>query len=391
MPALTPMQLLVVQPTPFCNLNCSYCYLPDRANTARMSDETLDAIGRNIVADPAFTDDTTLVWHAGEPCVLPPDWYRAAIARIEAAASRKVYRQSLQTNATLLSDDWIAYLKDSSVSVGVSLDGPADINDAFRVTRRGAGTHESALEGIKRLRAAGINFHIIAVITAQALARPEDIAHALADTGATSIGLNMEEVDGINPRSSLFEAETQDPYAEFLTRFATALASRPDAPRLREMDRVLMALAHGGPDQPCHHMENTPGAIITVDHNGGISTFSPELLGTPSPDYDDFIFGNVNTLRDLSEIYLGRTYLKALADIHCGVVNCRRTCPYFGLCGGGSPSNKLGETGRLDATETAFCRLSVKTTFEALMAQPVAGPMPKEFSNAPQSSQRTHA
>ena len=160
-----------------------------------MARETLEAIGRSIIASPLFNDETTIVWHAGEPCVLPPEWYRDALSTMQGAAGRTIPRQSMQTNATLLSEDWIAFIKEQGISIGVSLDGPGWINDAQRVTRGGQGTFALAQKGISRLNEAGISFHLIAVVTAEALSHPEEFALALAATGAQSTGLNIEEID----------------------------------------------------------------------------------------------------------------------------------------------------------------------------------------------------
>lgn len=330
-----------------------------------MSTRTLHAIGKSVVASRHFSDNTTLVWHAGEPCVLPPEWYRGAIDTIEIAANRKITRQAIQTNATLLSDDWIAFIKDEGISLGVSLDGPEWINDARRVTRNGVGTFRQTQAGIAKLRDAEIPFHVIAVVTADALDHPVDFAQCLVATGAYSIGLNIEEIDGTNDKSSLLEGDQEKAYGKFTSRFMDTVEASPNPPKVREYERFLLALKKGG--NPTRHMENSPGAIISVSRTGELTTFSPELLGTPSETYDNFVFADVHEISDVSQMFLNKSYLKALVDIHSGVTNCRKTCRYFEVCGGGSPSNKLGEKGRFDSTETAFCRLSVKATFDSFL------------------------
>ncbi|MCV3272767.1 cyclophane-forming radical SAM/SPASM peptide maturase GrrM/OscB [Roseobacter sinensis] len=383
MPALSKLDLLVLQPTPFCNLDCRYCYLPHRSQTARMDDDTLRAVGRTIMASPCTTADTTLLWHAGEPCVLPATWYREACLRLEEGGGRAVGRQAFQTNATRIDDAWLDYFAQPGVSVGVSLDGPAEINDHWRVDRRGRGSFARTMQGIAALRGAGIPFHVICVVTAASLDHPERIAHALAETGAHSIGLNVEEVDGIHARSSLTRVEEAQ-YQQFLCRFSEALATHDPAPRLREADRVRSAVTAWQQGQGLRSQENTPGAIISVGVRGDISSFSPELLGLTSEAYDDFRFGNVHEIGELSEIFLSRAFLRCQRDISRGVARCRKSCAYFGLCGGGSPSNKLGETGRFDATETRHCRLSVKATVDTLLDR-------LETTSAPKMQERRHA
>ncbi|GAB4228464.1 MAG: GRRM system radical SAM/SPASM domain protein [Kiloniellaceae bacterium] len=363
------IQLLVLQPTPFCNLNCGYCYLPQRGNRAVMQQATLAAIGRAIVASPAFTEETTLVWHAGEPCVLPAAWYRDARATIESAAGRELPRQAFQTNATLIDDAWIELFKEPGVSVGVSLDGPAEIHDRHRKTRAGGGTHAATLSGVGRLRRAGVPFHVIAVVTAASLDAPEAVAAALIASGAQSIGLNIEEIDGINAHSTLSAEGMEARYREFLDRFLETLAAADSPPRLREANFFSGVLSRRKDAGARRHQENVPGAIVTVGVTGAVSTFSPELLGVTDARYRDFVFGEVQRMRDIGEIFLSPALLRMYRDLRAGVRACRETCAYFGFCGGGAPANKLGEHGRLDRDETLHCRLTVKTTVESLLAR----------------------
>ena len=69
-----PLGLLLIQPTPFCNIDCSYCYLRNRSDTARMSQEVVAAIADNIIAGPLVPDELSLCWHGGEPLSVPPAW-----------------------------------------------------------------------------------------------------------------------------------------------------------------------------------------------------------------------------------------------------------------------------------------------------------------------------
>nr|WP_244614963.1 cyclophane-forming radical SAM/SPASM peptide maturase GrrM/OscB [Pukyongiella litopenaei] len=373
------MQLLVLQPTPFCNINCRYCYLPSRNDRGRMSAETLEAVGARVVSSPLFGDGTTVVWHAGEPLVLSPDWYRDAVRILEISGGRTVARQSFQTNATLINDAWLDHLGSPGVSVGVSLDGPEDLHDLNRRDRRGRGTFRATMSGIGKLNARRIPFHIISVITAASLDRPQEVARALVDAGPTSIGLNLEEIDGTNESSSLLQSESQDRVRRFLDGFLDVLDSEPDAPVLREAEALRNLLGAMKSGKRACSQENVPGAIVSVDMKGEISTYSPELMGVDAPRFNGFKFGNVHDIHDLSDVFLGRAFLACHRQIAVGVSKCARSCAHFPLCGGGSPSNKFGETGRLDCTETAFCRLSVKTVLDHL-ADRLAGPVSRRVA-----------
>lgn len=367
MQGISDMQLLVVQPTPFCNLNCTYCYLPHRSNKTRMTENTLAALGRSVVGSAFFKPETTIVWHAGEPCVLSPDWYRNARKTLEDSSGKQIERQSFQTNATLITDDWIAFLREPGLAIGVSLDGPEFINDLWRKGRSGQGTYARTMRGINRLFEAEIPFHVIAVVSEASLDHPVEIAETLIATGAHTVCLNVEEIEGENETSTLLSDRSRGRYRRFLSRFAETIARHPSPPRFREGERLARFVTAGSLDGTTGNQENSPGAIVSIGVDGALSTFSPELLGTKSQAYNDFVFGNVHDLTDLSQAFMNRNFLRMLRDISTGVAHCRKSCAFFGMCGGGSPSNKFGEFGRFDVAETAHCDLTVKTTVDVLL------------------------
>ena len=110
--ATAQIDLVVIQPTPFCNIDCAYCYLPDRGNRATMRDETLGEIFRQIFALDLTQAILDVAWHAGEPLVLPPQWYEKAFSIIAERAPPSVeVRHEFQTNGMLISEEWCRLLK----------------------------------------------------------------------------------------------------------------------------------------------------------------------------------------------------------------------------------------------------------------------------------------
>ena len=159
-------RLLIVQPTAFCHVDCDYCYLPHRGDRRVMSHETVAAAARFIFEANLQARDFTVVWHAGEPLVVPPDWYAEAFARVaaEAPAGSSV-PHAIQTNGMLINDAWCDLFLAHDVRVGVSIDGPAFLHDARRRTRSGGGTHAKTLRGLRLLKSRGVALHLICVIT----------------------------------------------------------------------------------------------------------------------------------------------------------------------------------------------------------------------------------
>ncbi|MGH6712577.1 MAG: hypothetical protein ACREEK_26900, partial [Bradyrhizobium sp.] len=120
---------------------------------------------------------------------------------------------------------------------------------------------------------------------------------------------------------------------------------------------MRMIQAHGA---PMRNDQNEPFRIISIDCDGNLSTFSPELLGLEHKRYGSFCFGNL--VNDNFEEIAARLYGSPLyADITSGVRQCADTCGYYGLCGGGAPSNKIFENGSAATTETAYCRTFMRS------------------------------
>lgn len=364
-----PLELLVVQPTPFCNLDCSYCYLPDRLNKRRMSRETLAQTFAWIFASGLVQTEFTLLWHAGEPTVVPLDFYEDAIALLQQHNSLGVtVHHSFQTNATLLDDDWCAFIRRHGIHLGVSVDGPAFLHDRHRQTRQGKPTLDRVLQGIHRLQANGIPFYVITVLTADSLNHADELFDFYQENGITQIGFNVEEIEGPNQASSLSGRETPERFRRFLARFMD-LASVAQPPlNVREFETSAGAVLGIRYAPGMRTQENKPWAIVNVDCDGNFSTYSPELLGIPAKQYGSFTLGNV--ARDpLDEVCASERFLQQEADVSQGVEMCRQICPYYQFCGGGPPGNKFFENGTFASTETLFCRLHKMVCLDVALAR----------------------
>jgi len=357
--------LVIIQATPFCNINCRYCYLPDRLSKKRISFETLSKIAERLFESPFVADEVTIVWHAGEPLVLPISFYEEAHAVIQRHNTHGVKLVwSIQTNATLITNEWCDFFKRHNVRVGVSLDGPENVHDASRIDRAGRGTFNRAMRGVHLMREAGLRPGVIAVVTADALSYPEEIWQLFLDNGVGHIGFNPEEVEGFNAKSSMHREGIEESYRLFLKQILTLRAATPSPPALREYDSALRHIRSGV--NQARGQDNVPMAIINFDCDGNISTFSPELLTARHEPYGNFIFGNVYE-HSLEQILQTDKFIQINSAIQQGVQECRDTCDYFMFCGGGSPSNKIAETGTFATTETQLCRQRIKVTVDAIL------------------------
>jgi len=205
----TVTELVVIQATPFCNVNCRYCYLPDRSSTKRITYQTLKRTFEFLFTEPLLSNPVSIVWHAGEPLVLPLAFYENAF-RIAEECNTQGLRivHSFQTNGTLINQDWCDLIKHYAIKIGVSLDGPQHIHDAERLDRAGQGTFERTMRGIKLLQQNHIQPSIISVLTQYALNYPDEIWHFFREHQLTHLAFNVEEIEGVHTQSSLATAET---------------------------------------------------------------------------------------------------------------------------------------------------------------------------------------
>jgi uncharacterized protein len=355
-------QLAIIQPTPFCNINCRYCYLPDRLSTKRISFETLSKIGERLFASPFVSGELTIVWHAGEPLVMPVQFYERAFEVLQQQNKNSVdLIFSFQTNATLINQKWCDFFKRYDCRVGISLDGPKYIHDLHRVDRAGKGTFDRAFRGLKLLQEAGLRPSVIMVVTKDALSYPEEIWRFFRENNIDLVGFNPEEIEGVNTASTMHNDDAETAYKAFLKR---VLALGVDTPRLREYESTMQFIR--AKHSAVHAHDNVPMAIISFDCYGNISTFSPELLTAHHAPYGTFTFGNVFE-HSLEEVFQNDKFRAVNGAIQQGVEECRTTCDYYRFCGGGSPSNKILENGSFASTETRSCRLRIKTTVSAVV------------------------
>jgi uncharacterized protein len=366
------VDLLVIQSTPFCNINCSYCYLPNRRNTDKITIEIIDAALTNLLKDNLVHDKLSIVWHAGEPLAINIDYFTELLEFIELKLPIVTIHHSIQTNGILIDQKWCDLIKRFEIRIGISVDGTKDIHDKKRVTRTNKGTHDSVMKGIFLLNKNNIPYHAIAVVTSYTLDFPETFFHFFKNNNFYSLGINIEEIEGSNKQSSLNEYTIPEKINEFYSKLFDLYIASDGKMRIREFDRALNTILRN-PEvrniedaKLCSH-QLSPLGIISIDCKGNYSTFSPELLDQSNEEYGDFILGNVLTTPFKKSLET-KKYINIKNDIEAGVKACEKECEYFHVCGGGAPSNKLYENGSFKSTETMYCKFAIQQPIDIVLA-----------------------
>jgi uncharacterized protein len=346
---------VVMQPTTLCNLDCAYCYLPLRSDDRKMPAAVAAAVADGV-NDWARSQRFSVVWHGGEPLAIG----RVHLAELLAPFD-PIVEHHVQTNATLIDDAWCEFLAAHRIRVSVSVDGPRARN-ADRVTRGGQPSYDRIIRGIDALRRNGIPFSALCVVSQPVPGLATELYDYFLDLGCDVLGINIEEMEGVNRRGNSHPAEAVTGF------WAELVAAWRREPRihLREVEwslRYAAAVLDGSADAV---LPRQLDPIPTVGYNGSVVLLSPELAGFSDARYGDFSSGNV--LRTpLAEILAAAAQTPWITEFLDGVEACRSSCPYFGFCGGAHAANRYFEHGRFDGTETDHCRNSKIRLLEGVL------------------------
>jgi uncharacterized protein len=323
-----------------------------------MSLQVADAVAE-AVQDWSADHPVTVVWHGGEPLATGLTHFTALLDRFGAGQPNPV-RHAVQTNATLINDRWCALFRDRPVQVAVSIDGPEPYNSA-RADRCGRDSTARTLRGVELLRRHRIPFGAIAVVSDPTPQRAVELYDWFAELGAVNLGVNIEERKGVHTTARNAGGQVAE--------FWAALAQRWDADRrvrIREFDHAFGyfrdALAGQAPQRADRPVNPMP--MITWD--GQVVPISPDLAGFCSPRHGPFTIGTVHDA-PLGQLLARAPAVPWVAEALAGVAACQANCDHFAYCRGGQAANKYFETGRLDATETTYCRNSKIALMKGLM------------------------
>jgi uncharacterized protein len=346
---------VVMQPTTLCNLDCAYCYLPFRGDDRKMPVAVAEAVATSVNA-LARSARFSVVWHGGEPLATGREHFAALLAPFDPAVEHHV-----QTNATLIDDEWCAFIVEHRIRVSVSVDGPPARN-GDRVNRGGKPAYAKIMRGIDALRRHGIGFSALCVVGRPEPGLATELYDYFLDLGCDVLGINVEELEGVNTRTNHL------PPAEVTAFWSELVAAWRRDPRihLREVEwslRYVQAVLDGTADAV---LPRQLDPIPTVAQDGSVVLLSPELAGFTDPRYGDFASGNV-LATPLREILAAAAETPWIAEFLTGVEACRATCPYFGFCGGAHAANRYFEHGRFDGTETDHCRNSKMRLLEGVL------------------------
>jgi uncharacterized protein len=184
-----PFHLLTKPVGPICNLDCKYCFYLEKEKlypgekSWRMSDEVLaEYVRQYIRSQPA--QEVYFAWQGGEPTLLGVDFFRKAVALQTKFSCGKTISNAIQTNGTLLDDQWCEFLAANQFLVGLSIDGPAELHDKYRVDKQQQPTFEAVLRGLECLQKHKVEFNTLTVVNRENSQQPLQVYRFLKSIGS---------------------------------------------------------------------------------------------------------------------------------------------------------------------------------------------------------------
>ncbi|MGH2966799.1 MAG: anaerobic sulfatase maturase [Solirubrobacterales bacterium] len=164
---------MMTKPTgAICNLDCDYCFFLSKemlypGSRFRMADELLETYLRQLIESHAQAPEVTIAWQGGEPTLMGLDFFRRSVELVQGylrPGQRAAY--TIQTNGTKLDDEWAEFFREHDFLVGISIDGPRDLHDAYRVDKGGKGSFDRVMKGLSFLREAGAAWNVLTTVHA---------------------------------------------------------------------------------------------------------------------------------------------------------------------------------------------------------------------------------
>lgn len=340
-----------------CNLDCAYCYFLEKealypGDRFRMADETLDTYLRRLF-ESQTGPEVTVAWQGGEPTIMGSAFFARSVELAQKyRRPHQVVHHTIQTNGTLLDDEMCTVFAHNDFLVGISIDGPRELHDTYRVDKHGGATFDKVIAGLELLERHRVEHNVLCTVNAANQHRPLDVYRFFRD----DLGVRHVQFIPIVERTSAtvatrFDAVTDrsvDPVAwgSFLIAIFDEWVSR-DVGRIfvQSFDSALASWL--GMEPALCIFAETCGRAVVAEHNGDV--YACDHYVEP-----EFLLGNLSemTLDEMADSPAQKAFGDAKRDTLSD--ECLR-CPVLFACRGECPKNRFIATGNDDETINYLC------------------------------------
>jgi uncharacterized protein len=329
-----------------CNLDCAYCYFlskeqlyPD--SNFCMSDSLLENFTHQYITTQNVSE-VTFSWQGGEPTLMGLGFFKRAVAYQEQYA-RPGMRiiNALQTNGTMLNDEWCAFFKESNFLIGISIDGPRELHDIYRRDKGGAPTFNQVMRGLSLLKKHGVDTNILCTINAGNQAYPQEVYHFLRDEVRAKFIqfipiVEWENNTGFQERNKVtLRSVNAEAYGLFLIEIFNEWVRRDIGQVYVQIFDVALGSWLGLPSGLCLFAPRC-GSALALEHNGDL--YSCDHFVEPK-----YRLGNIEE-QGLSILAGLAAQQKFGADKHNTLPDTCLKCEVRFACHGGCPKNRIIQT-----------------------------------------------
>jgi uncharacterized protein len=352
---------LLAKPTgAICNLACSYCFFLDKEllypnSKFRMTDETLETYIRQLI-ESHRSSQVTVAWQGGEPTLMGVSFYRKAIELQEKyRRPGMVFENTLQTNGTLLDDEWCEFFKENNFLIGLSLDGPRALHDAYRVDKGGKPTFDRVMRGLRLLQKHGVEYNILVTVNRLTGNYPKEVYRFMRDEARTEWIQFIPVIERMNPdglnliqMGNHISSRSVQPeqFGRFLIQVFDEWARNDVGKVFVQTFEATLRNWMGLPSGMCV-FERTCGYGLALEHNGDL--YACDHFVEP-----DFLLGNI-TDRHMIEMVGSEQQHKFGEAKYDRLPKSCLECPVLFACFGECPKNRFITTSKGEAGLNYLC------------------------------------
>lgn len=354
-PFARPLYVMAKPAGAACNLACEYCYYLEKSRMYRaadpagkltMTDALLEKFIREYI-EAQTTPEVLFTWHGGEAMMRPLSFYRRAVELQRRYARGRAVANCIQTNGTLLTDEWCRFLATEGWLVGVSIDGPQEFHDEYRRNRAGAPSHRKVMQGIEMMKRHGVEWNAMAVVNDYNADFPEEFYRFFKDIGCkylqfTPIVERMApKSDGRHLATPADKAElapfsvNSEQWGNFLCAVFDQWVSADVGEVFVQIFDATLANWVGAEPGVCS-MAATCGHAGVMEYNGDVYSCDHFVF----PEYR---LGNIHTSSLMEMMYSPAQQAFGAAKRDSLPDQCRR-CRYEFACHGECPKNRFATT-----------------------------------------------
>lgn len=350
-PFSRPLYVMAKPAGSHCNLACSYCYYLDKQRLYDpedkrhyMSEEMLDLFIRRYF-EAQTTEDVCFTWHGGEALLRPLSFYKKAVELQKRYGGGRPILNCLQTNGTMLTDEWCRFLKENDWLVGISIDGPQEFHDEYRRNRAGVPSFLNVMRGIRLLNTHGVEWNAMAVVNDYNANHPEEFYDFFKSINCRFIQF-APIVERLTPDGDIASGAEKGDLADFSVspnQWGEFLCRLFDRWVKEDVGKVFIQIFDATLANWCGV---EPGVCSMAKECGhaGVMEYDGTVYCCDHFVFPEYRLGNIKD-KTLLEMMSSDKQLNFGADKHRTLPEKCRNCRWLFACNGECPKNRIGPNG----------------------------------------------